>query len=63
MALLGSCLLLFALAGCGGGGVLSGAAGLGGALSFESFVEWRYDASHAGKELLVEAGVRLRMAL
>ena len=36
---------------------------LGGALSSESFVEWRHDAPHAGKELLVEAGVRLRMAL
>ena len=35
----------------------------GGALSSESFVEWRRDAPHMGKELLVEAGVRLRMAL
>ena len=35
----------------------------GGALSSESFADWRRDAPHMGKELLVEAGVRLRMAL
>ena len=36
---------------------------LGGTLSSESFVEWRHDAPHGGGEVLVENGVRLRMAL
>ena len=36
---------------------------LGGTLSSESFVEWRHDAPHGGGEVLVETGVRLRMAL
>ena len=35
----------------------------GGVLSSESFVEWRRDAPHGSTEVLVEAGVRLRMAL
>ena len=36
---------------------------LGGTLSSESFVEWRHDAPHGGGEVLVETGIRLKMAL
>ena len=36
---------------------------LGGTLSSESFVEWRHDAPYGGGEVLVETGVRPRMAL